>query len=201
MSHSTTKHTLVEDFYGLSIGIIFIVVGLVYLKSAGIITGGIAGVALLVSYLVPIPIAILFTVVNIPFFIFSFFSMGWYFTLKTIITNIAITTLMFFIPKLLVISHINITFAAIIGGTTIGMGVLSLARHSAGVGGTGVITLWLQKNKGINAGKVQVLIDCFILLVSLSFFTLDKVWWSAVSAMCMSLMVIAWHKPGRYTGY
>jgi uncharacterized membrane-anchored protein YitT (DUF2179 family) len=83
----------------------------------------------------------------------------------------------------------------------IGMGILSLARHQAGVGGTGVMTLWLQKRRGWNAGAVQLAIDAVILLVSLTLVSPGKVALSTLSAAAISGVLIAFHRPGRYTGY
>jgi uncharacterized membrane-anchored protein YitT (DUF2179 family) len=104
-------------------------------------------------------------------------------------------------PRAIGIAWISPAFAAIAGGTLCGMGILSLARHQAGVGGTGVVTLWLQRTRGINAGRTQVAIDVCILLVSMSVVSLDAVAWSALSAVAMSGVVMVWHRPGRYTGY
>lgn len=69
-------HTRLEDGYGLAIGCVLIVLGLMFLKAAGLVTGGIAGVALLLSYLVPLPAGVLFTLINIPFFVFAQRTMG-----------------------------------------------------------------------------------------------------------------------------
>ncbi len=44
-----TRHTLIEDVHALLIGTSFISVGLILLKAAGLVTGGIAGIALIVS--------------------------------------------------------------------------------------------------------------------------------------------------------
>src|SRR3954467_7680193 len=46
-------HTLAEDAYGLVSGVLFAAVGIAMLKAAGLVTGGIAGIALLTSYVVP----------------------------------------------------------------------------------------------------------------------------------------------------
>lgn len=194
-------HSLTEDIYALVIGLTFIVIGLWLLKTAGLVTGGIAGIALLVSYVLPLPVGLIFTLVNIPFFLFAYFAMGWQFALKTIAVNLGVTCLMLLMPQALHIDFINPAFAALAGGTLCGMGVLALARHGAGVGGTGVITLWLQKKRGINAGRSQIMIDVAILLVSMSVIAPNRLTWSALSAFSMSAMVIAWHRPGRYIGY
>jgi uncharacterized membrane-anchored protein YitT (DUF2179 family) len=104
------------------------------------------------------------------------------------------------LPNALVIGHVDPMVAALGGGTFCGMGILALARHGAGVGGTGIVTLWLQKKYGINAGRTQVMIDGVILLAALSVVAPERVSWSALSALAMSSMVMVWHRAGRYFG-
>lgn len=58
------------------VGMAFVVTGLVLLKAAGLVTGGIAGIALLAASIFPLPVGLIFTLVNIPFFIFAYFVMG-----------------------------------------------------------------------------------------------------------------------------
>lgn len=194
-------HGRIEDVYALVVGCILLTLGLAFLKAAGLVTGGIAGVALLVSYLVPVPPGLLFTVINIPFFLFAYRAMGPGFMWKTIAVNAGIATLSVAMNLGLQIEHISPLFAAFVGGTVIGMGILSLARHGAGVGGTGVLTLWLYKRHGINAGLSQIGFDLVILLASSSVISPIYLLWSAVSAAAISGVLIAWHRPGRYTGF
>ena len=194
-------HSRIEDIYALIVGCILLTLGLVFLKTAGLVTGGIAGIALLLSYVVPWPPGLLFTIINIPFFIFAYRAMGPGFMWKTVAVNAGIAAFSVAMNFGLQIEHISPAFAAIVGGTVIGMGVLSLARHGAGVGGTGVVTLWLFKRYGINAGLSQISFDIVILLVSLSVVSPLRLAWSAVSAIAISGILIAWHRPGRYTGF
>lgn len=198
---AAVPHGRIEDIYALIVGCILLTLGLVFLKAAGLVTGGIAGIALLVSYLVPLPPGLLFTIINIPFFIFAYRAMGPGFMWKTVAVNAGIATLSVAMNLGLQIEHISPAFAATVGGTVIGMGVLSLARHGAGVGGTGVITLWLFKRYGINAGISQISFDIVILLISLSVIAPSRLAWSAVSAAAISGVLVAWHRPGRYTGF
>lgn len=193
-------HGRVEDVYALVVGCILLTLGLVFLKAAGLVTGGIAGIALLVSYVVPLSPGILFTLINIPFFIFAYRAMGPAFMWKTIAVNAGIAAFSLAMGAGLHIEHIQPVFAAIVGGTVIGMGILSLARHGAGVGGTGVLTLWLYKRHGINAGLTQIAMDCVILAISLVVISPAQLAWSALSAAAISGVLIAWHRPGRYTG-
>ncbi|AJC64588.1 MULTISPECIES: YitT family protein [Dickeya] len=193
-------HTLKDDVYGLVLGVMFIAIGLNLLKLSGMITGGIAGIALLLSYVVPLSIGVLFILTNIPFMIFCYFSMGRAFTLKTLIVNIALSLATQAVPRLLTINYVHPLFSALVGGTFLGMGILSLARHNASVGGTGVVTLWLYKRFNINAGKSQMLLDMLVFAISLFTMPVSLLLWSALSALAMNAMLMNWHKPGRYQG-
>jgi uncharacterized membrane-anchored protein YitT (DUF2179 family) len=195
------KHSLVEDIFAFAIGCSFIVLGLVFLKSAGLVTGGTAGIALLLSYVAHLPVGVLFVLLNLPFFLFARSAMGARFMIKTIIINLAIMGLTPLAPLAFKIRDVQPLFAALFGGAILGMGILALARHGAGVGGTGILALYLQRQKGVNAGKTQLAADALIL--SSSFLVLDahRILLSALSAAVMSAVLISYHKPDRYKGY
>ena len=193
-------HTLFDDVYGIAVGILFVVMCVLLLQAAGLITGGVAGISLLLSYTSSYSVGMLFMLINLPFFLFGYLFMGARFTVKSLIGSILIMAMLKLMPSGLVIGHIHPMVAALGGGTFCGMGILALARHGAGVGGTGIVTLWLQKKYGINAGRTQVAIDGVILLAALLIVQPELVGWSSLSAIAMSSMVMAWHRPGRYFG-
>lgn len=196
-----TPHSAAEDAYALAIGCILLVLGLVFLKSAGLVTGGVAGVALLLSYLVPLPAGVLFTLINIPFFVFAHRVMGMRFAVKTVLVNVGIATFSAMARLSMHVHDIHPLFAALVGGTVIGLGILVLARHQAGVGGTGVLTLWLQRTRGWNAGRTQIALDVLILAAAIPVVSGPRLCWSVLSAAAISLILIAWHRPGRYIGH
>jgi uncharacterized membrane-anchored protein YitT (DUF2179 family) len=194
-------HSSAEDVYAMFVGCTLLVLGLVFLKAAGLVTGGIAGIALLVSYLVPLPPGVLFTIINLPFFAFAWKVMGARFTLRSIGVNAGIALFSAIRPLAFDVSNVHPLFAAVVGGTVIGMGILALARHDAAVGGTGVLTLWLQRTRGWNAGRTQIALDVVILAIAIPVVAADRLGWSILSAAAISGILIAWHRPGRYTGY
>ena len=195
---SAIPHTIAEDAYGLVSGVLFAAVGIAMLKAAGLVTGGVAGIALLVSYLVAQPVGMLFMVINLPFFLFAYVFMGLRFAVKSVLGSILIMAVLQLIPHAFILNYVHPAFAALIGGTLCGMGVLAFARHGAGMGGTGIVTMWLSKRFGINPGRSQLAIDSVILLVSLTVVTPSLVGWSALSGIALSAMMMTWHKPGRY---
>ncbi len=196
-----TRHTLIEDVHALLIGTSFIAVGLTLLKTAGLVTGGIAGIALIVSYLGGWPVGVVFFVLNLPFYIFAQRALGWTFAFKTLAVNVALTSLTLALPHWLKLKGVDPIFAAVFGGTIIGMGILALARHRASVGGIGVLGLWLQEKHGISAGKVQMGTDVLVVGAAFMVVSLDKLLLSILSAVALSIVIIANHKPGRYAGY
>lgn len=196
----TVKHTVAEDIYAFAIGVSFIALGIVFLKSVGLATGGVAGIALLVSYVLALPVGVLFMLINVPFFLFAWPAMGKRFMVKTVLVNIAIMAATTYAPLAFKLSGVHPLFAAIFGGTVIGMGLLALARHGAGAGGTGVLALYLQKTRGINAGKTQLTCDALIMAVSLVVLDWHQVLYSLISAAAMSAVLVWFHKPERYLG-
>lgn len=195
------RHSALEDLHALLIGSSFIAVGLTLLKAAGLVTGGVAGVALIISYLSDWPVGVVFFVLNLPFYVLAQRALGWAFTFKTLATNLLLAGLAWGMPYWLKVGGIDPIFAAVFGGTIIGMGILALARHRSSVGGVGVLALYLQERRGVSAGKVQMAADC--LVVAAAFFTIsfDKLLLSIASAVALSAVIIANHKPGRYAGY
>lgn len=198
--HASNPHTSLEDGYALCVGCILIAVGLAMLRAAHLVTGGTAGLALLISRFVSISPGVLFAVLNLPFFILAARVMGSWFTARTILVSLGIAAMSMVIDATTRIASGNPAVAAIAGGTLLGMGTLALARHGAGVGGVGIVTLWLQNARGWNAGRTQIALDALVLAGAGVYLRPDRLLWSAVSALMMASVVYLWHRPGRYTG-
>lgn len=195
------RHTIAEDIYAFLIGCSLIVMGILCLHKAGLVTGGMAGIALLLAHFVPVSPGNLFSIINIPFLIFAIRAMSPGFAIRTMIASIGVTIAAGQIPSVMHVAYIQPLFSALFSGTIIGLGILCLARHQAGVGGTGIVSLWLQKTRAINAGRVQMALDTVILGISAVFLPLDKALLSALSALATSGVLMAFHRPGRYIGH
>ena len=182
-------------------GTILVSLGLVLLQGAGIVTGGVAGLALLAAYLTGWPVGLFFVALTLPMLALTARAMGRAFVIKTslVVTGILLFTLL--APRAIRITSIDPAFAAIVGGSIVGMGALALARHGAGAGGTGAIILWLYRERGWNAGRTQMALDGFVLLLSLVKMSPVQFGWSLLSVVFMAGVLWMWHRPGRYTGY
>jgi uncharacterized membrane-anchored protein YitT (DUF2179 family) len=193
-------HNAWDDLYGLYLGVLFAAMGISLLAKAGLITGGIAGMALLMSSITGWAPAPLVPLINIPFIVLSFFAMGRFFACKSIVVSIAIGGAVAGIAHGVEMASVGTGFAAIAGGTFLGMGILCLARHNASMGGTGAVALWIQQRYRINAGISQLAFDLALFALAATFMPANKLLWSVLGAVAMNGMLIVWHKPGRYRG-
>lgn len=196
----TVPHRQYEDVLALLTGTMLVALGLVLYTHAGLITGSSAGLALLIQYVTGYGFGAVFFVINLPFYYLAVKRMGWPFALRTFAAVALISVLSQLTPDWIGIGHLNPLYAAIAGGGLMGMGLLVLFRHRAGLGGFNILALYLQDNYGIRAGYFQLVVDLTILIVSLFYIELDKVALSVVGAAVLNLIIAINHRPGRYVG-
>lgn len=193
------RHSPAEDVLGLLTGALVASLGLFLLKSAAAVTGGTAGLALLVSYAAPIPFGVLFFAVNVPFFALAVWKKGWNFTLRTAFAVAIVSVMSALYPALLDIRSLDPVFGVIAGNLLAGVGLLILFRHRASLGGFNILALVLQDRLGWRAGYVQMAMDVTIVLVALAVVPPLNVLLSALGAVVMNLVLALNHRPGRYT--
>lgn len=194
------RHGRFEDAQALFTGSLFVSITMMMFAQAGLLTGSTAGIAFLLHYATGWPFGALFFVINLPFYWFAYKRMGAEFTIKTFI-SVAMLALMADVgPRFIHIDYLNPLFAAVLGGLLMGSGCLFLARHHSSLGGATIVSLYLQERYGIRAGKVQMTIDCVVVLLALWIVPLDRVACSVLGAVVMSGFLWISHRPGRYAG-
>jgi len=192
------SHTAFEDAQAIFTGTLFVSLALILFAQVGLLTGGTAGAAFVLHYATGVSLGKLFFLINLPFYWFAWTRMGREFTLKTFISIAFLSVVTEFSPKLFAIDRIHPAYAAILGGLLLGSGCLFLARHRASLGGATIVSLYLQKAKGWRAGKVQMAMDCAIVLLALTVVDPERVAYSVLAAVVMNLFIAVNHKPGRY---
>ena len=181
-------------------GTLFVSMAMALFAQAGLLTGSTAGVAFLLHYALGWPFGLIFFAINLPFYWFAWRRMGPEFTLKTFLAVAMLALLVDVGPRVMHIDYLNPLYAAIAGGLLMGTGCLFLARHHASLGGATIVSLYLQERYGIRAGKVQMLIDCTVVVLALFIVPFERVAYSVLAAVLMSLFLWISHRPGRYQG-
>jgi len=191
-------HTPFEDAQAIFTGTLFVSLALILFGQVGLMTGGTAGAAFVLHYATGVSLGKLFFLINVPFYWFAWRRMGREFTLKTFVAISLLSAFAEWSPQLFAIERLHPAYAAVLGGLLLGSGCLFLARHRASLGGATVVSLYLQQERGWRAGKVQMVIDCSILALSLFVIPADRVAYSVLGAVVMNLFIAVNHRPGRY---
>lgn len=195
---SHLAHSRIEDALALCTGVLLVSIGIAFLASAGLVTGGTAGMAFVLHYATGIGFGKLFFMLNLPFYWLGLRRLGWGFTLKTFAAVALLSALTELQAQFLHIAALPLPYAAVAGGLILGMGFLVLFRHRCSLGGVGILALYLQERRGWRAGKVQMAVDCAIVAAALVTVEPARVLWSVAGAVVLNLILAMNHKPGRY---
>lgn len=198
------RHSVVEDVFGVLTGAFIASLGLSLLQSVDAVTGGTAGLALLLSYALPVPFGILFFAVNVPFFLLAIRAKGASFTLRSA-ASVALAAVLVEIHPFARLAEsagleLSPVYAIVTGNLLSGVGLLMLFRHRASLGGFNILALTLQDRLGWSAGYVQMALDVTVILLALTVVSPSMVALSALGAVVLSLVLVLNHKPGRYLG-
>lgn len=191
-----------DDALGILCGTVVVSVALFLLRAGGVVTGGTAGLTLLLDYTTPLPFGPLFLLVNLPFFALAIRGKGWGFVLRSGLAIALVSAFASFhaIEGIGVLGDIalNPFYAATIGAVVAAAGIIILFRHGASMGGFNIIGLILQERFGLRAGYVMLVGDAAVVLSSLAIAPWPVLAASALGVVVMNVVIAVNHRPGRY---
>lgn len=194
-------HSVAEDVLGILTGTFLASLGLHLLHAAHAVTGGTAGLSLLLGYATAWPFWLLFAVINVPFALLAVWRRGWDFTIRTIIAIALVSAWALVHDALFPITQIEPWYGTLAGNLLAGVGVLILFRHRSSVGGVNIIGLEVQDRTGFRAGWTMMIFDLLIILAAVLVMPWPNVVMSAVGAVLLNLVLALNHRPGRYLGH
>jgi uncharacterized membrane-anchored protein YitT (DUF2179 family) len=195
---SAARHSVIEDVLGILTGAFIASLGLFLLKSSEAVTGGTAGLALLLSYSLPVSFGVLFMAVNAPFFALAVWKKGWNFALRTGAAIALVSAMSTLHPWALGALDINPVYGVLGGNLLAGVGLLILFRHKSSLGGFSIMALLMQEKLKWRAGYVQMVLDVVIVLAALAAVAPLMVLLSAAGAILLNFVLALNHRPGRY---
>jgi len=197
-AHHPPRHRFYEDIQALLTGTLFVAMGVVMFGHTGLLTGGTVGIAFLLHYATGWNFGVLIFVLNLPFYGLAWKRMGRPFTLKTFAAVGLLALLTNVVPTLVHFESLNPVFTAVMGGLLMGAGMLILFRHRASLGGFNVLVLYLQERFGWRAGRIQMALDCTIVLCSLAVVDWQHTALSVLGAVVLNQTLATNHRVGRY---
>ncbi|HET8747219.1 MAG TPA: YitT family protein [Ramlibacter sp.] len=190
---------LQDDVQGLLTGTLFAALGIYLMKCAGLVPGGLVGLALLLHYASGLDLGAVFFAINAPFYLLAWTRMGRAFTFRTAIAVSLLSLLTWWLPQAVTLQQIDGALAAVLGGLLCGAGMLIIFRHGASLGGLNVLVLRLQDRLGWPAGKTQMVLDALIVLGG-GWYVGDarRLALSVLAVVAVNLALVYNHRPGRY---
>ena len=187
-----TVRMSVFDVQGLAFGIVMTSLSVVFLKAAGLVTGQTAGIALLLSYILPLGFGPLFFLIGLPFLVLAWVKRGPVFAIRTIIVVVGISTLSQLLAKIVLFERLDPLVAAILGGACSGMGLIAIFRHNASAGGMTILGIILEHRTGFKAGWFQLSVDAMVFLASAFVLSPSQLLYSFLGAVITN-MAIVWN--------
>ena len=197
----TMRHGLFEDAFGLLSGTFVASLGIYLLKAAHAVTGGTAGLSLLVSYGTGWSFGVLFFLINLPFFALALRTKGLDFSVRTLVSIALVSGFASVHPLMLPLPELNPVYATGVGNLLAGVGMLMVFRHRSSLGGLNTLALIVQDRTRWRAGYVQLVFDVAIIALSLLVVPPENVLLSAVGAVVLNIVLALNHRPGRYLGH
>ncbi len=155
------------------VGSLIYAVGLIsFIQPARIAPGGVSSIALIIDYIVPVPIGLTSFLINVPLLILAYIYLGKAFFWKTIRT-LAINTA---IIDLVVAPHVPVytgdrLLGSLYGGVLIGAGLALIFMRGSTTGGTDIISFLMQKMMPhLPIGRVMLLVDGAVIVASMAVF-------------------------------
>lgn len=194
---SCPPHSLLDDLQALGTALVLLSLGLTLLASAGLAVGGAPGLAFLVSYATGWPLGPTLLLVNLPFYLLGWVSLGGRFTVRTLIAAAGLAGGVELARSAITV-QIAPPYAALAGGVLIGAGLLVMLRHGGSLGGVGILALHLQRRFGWSLGWVQLGFDVAILGAACLVLSPGRLAWSVATTGLLNAVLILNHRPGRY---
>ena len=152
--------------------------------------GGVSGLSIILSRLVPIETGTLFMLLNIPIIALGIWKFGWKFILSTLYAIFVSSAATNVFQKMEPLTKEPL-LGALFGGVLVAVGLGYVLRSGATTGGTDIIVKCLKlKKPHLKTGTIFLVIDSIIIGIGgIVFGNIDTVLYSAMSAFATSQML------------
>lgn len=172
MTQKYLKNFYWKDYIMMTIGLALYCVGLIgFIKPGGIVTGGLAGIGLLVEYGTDgrIPVQTTYFVVNVFLLVIALKVLGFKFLINTIYSVIVLTIFLTLAQTYFKKPFIadEPMMSAIIGAMMAGAGIGLVFSSNGSAGGTDIVVAVINKYRNLAFGRGMLL--CDFIIISCSF--------------------------------
>lgn len=184
MNTNTLKKEAINSLF-IICGCMILALGVVwFFIPNALLTGGSAGLSLLLHYISAYSVGVLLVAINLPLLLVGYKYLGKMFTVRTIFTIALVSVLIDVAIEGLALKAfvMDTVLASIFGGIFIGLGLALVMKGNASAGGSTIVAKVISSRTEVKASSVILCIDFFIIVSALFIFE-DRasVLWSIVS--------------------
>ncbi|MBN2965288.1 YitT family protein [Sulfurospirillum sp. T05] len=177
----------------LTLGCVMLALGVVgFFVPNQLLTGGTAGVALLLHYASGMSVGTWMVLINVPLLLLGFRYFGRGYVVRSIVVIGLVSVLIDVLAKVVHMPPfvVDTPLGALFGGVFIGVGLGLIIKSKTSAGGTTIIAQIVASKTELKAGQVLLILDAVVLCASLFVFEdRAKVLWSVVSIYVTSRIV------------
>lgn len=158
-----------------------------FLLPNNFIDGGATGISLLTSEITSLPFPVLLILVNIPFLIIGFTTIGGRFAVKTSCAILLLSLLTAFID----FPHVttDTLLVAVFGGFFLGSGIGLAIRGGCVIDGSEILALYLSKKFGTTIGDIIIVINVIIFSSAAWLLSIDTAMYAMITYLAASKTV------------
>mgnify|MGYP001384153796 FL=1 len=186
------KSFYLKDYSMIFAGLLLYALGLTgFLLPNKIVTGGLAGITVLIKSTTEIPLWVSYLTINSALLIIAWKIVGKSFVIKTVVSVGVLTFLLRYGEVYITrpIIHADPLLSSIIGAMFCGAGLGLVYSVNGSTGGTDIIGAVVTKYRHVSMGRVLLLVD--VLIVGSSFFYFQSVEKIAIGLIVMAVMYYA----------
>lgn len=192
MNNFSTKNEIINYAFIISGSFVLALAVVGFFLPNQMVTGGTAGLALLLHYITPLTIGSLIALINLPLLVLGSRYLGKMFAIRTVITIVLISLFIDFFAQIIKLEPfiIDTILSSIFGGIFIGLGLALVIKGNSSAGGSTIIAKIISSKTEIKPAQVILVIDTIIILSAL--FILEdraKILWSVISIYITSKMI------------
>ncbi len=170
MEKNMIKNLVIEILETISGSLIMAIATSLFLLPNQLSSGGFAGIATILYYLLKIPMGTTILALNIPFFLFAGYKLGKRFFLKSMVGTISFSIFIDILDKIEPLTHDRF-LACIYGGIIIGLGTAILLKANSSTGGSDLVSQLVKKyNYNIRMSTVIIIMDTVTVGLNVIFF-------------------------------
>lgn len=184
------KKFLIE-FIGIAFGCLIMAISTsIFLLPNQLSTGGFAGIATIIYYILNIPLGITILILNIPLLILGFFRIGKDFLIKSIAGTVMLSVFLDLFDGVQIFTNDKL-LASIYGGILTGIGTAIILKAGGSTGGSDLLSFIIKSyKKHFQTSNLIVIIDITIVVINvLAFKDFEVGLYSAIAIFLMGKMI------------